>query len=76
VLIKHLPADSATVRLARNGEEAWGREHYLLSHVYSALTGKPHPWLAKAAQSNGKPSRYADLRRRLNAQRARLSQPD
>lgn len=70
MLIKHLPADSATVRLARKGEDVWSREDYLLSHVYTALTGKPHPWLAKAAEQ-GKTSRYSDARRRLQAQRAR-----
>ncbi|QWY81836.1 tail assembly chaperone [Microbacterium phage Honk] len=67
--LKHLPADSAVRRLANDGDPDWTREEYLLTHVYTAFTGKAHPWLPKASNAN----RHASLASRLKAQRARLS---
>lgn len=69
MLLKHLPADSSVRRLAHDGDLPWTREEYLLSHVYTAFTGKPHPWLPNDA----KKSRHASLAERLRAQRARVT---
>lgn len=73
VLVQYLPADSATARLANDGEAPWQVEHYLLSHVYTALTGKPHPGIPKAPAMAAKTSRASNARARLEAQRARLA---
>ena len=71
VLLHHLPADSATHVALTDTPAAWSLQSFLLADVYAALTGEQHP-----ARPKPKSSRYADLRERLERQRARqTSQP-
>jgi hypothetical protein len=69
VLIRHLPATSATLTALNGGDVAWVRQDYLLAHLHNALTGSPHPWLPKPGAPTG--SRYESTRARLERQRAR-----
>jgi hypothetical protein len=47
----------------------WDLHAVLLADLFHAFTGKPHP----SRPEPGKRARYSDLRRRLEAQRARLN---
>lgn len=67
----YLPADSAVSRVLGRAPDGWDVHAYLISDVFHALSGKPHPGRPKSTP--GRPSRYADLRRRLEQQRARLA---
>ena len=68
VLIAGLPPESAT---ARKYAEApgWDTHAFLLADLFQAFTGEIHPSRPQAK----KPSRYADLRAALEAQKARLA---
>ncbi|MFF4779407.1 hypothetical protein ACFY05_41990 [Microtetraspora fusca] len=67
ILLRHLPADSATARAV--GHSGWTTSDYLISDLWQALTGKPHPARpqAKASRpvmtSRRKSHRAAALRR-------------
>jgi len=49
-------------------DPAWDLHAYLLTDVFHALTGRPHP----GRPAPKKTSRYAEQRAALEAQRARL----
>ncbi|WP_199489164.1 hypothetical protein [Micromonospora craniellae] len=38
-----MPIDSATLATYEDPHAGWTRTHYLLTDVFHALTGKPHP---------------------------------
>ena len=69
VLLKYLPAEAVTPRYGDAPDPAWSREAVLLSHLYTALANKPHPWLAEKADT----ARAEDIERRLARQRERLA---
>lgn len=74
VLVHYLPPESAVVRTASDAPTGWDVPAYLLADLFHAFTGTPHP--ARPTQSGGsKAKRYAALRARLEAQRARLEAP-
>lgn len=53
-------------------EPGWDTVAYLMADVYHALTGQPHPSRPKPEEAQ-KSTRYAKLRRALEAQRARTA---
>ncbi|TDC02597.1 hypothetical protein E1091_00355 [Micromonospora fluostatini] len=62
-LLRYLPAEAATLGTYGDPAAGWTRTHYLLTDVFHAVTGKPHP--ARPAP----PSRRrdpAEIRRRDN----------
>ncbi|MGI5493817.1 hypothetical protein [Microtetraspora malaysiensis] len=67
ILLKHLPADSATARAV--GHSGWTTADYLISDVWHALTGEQHPARPQAVTSRSvmtsqrKSHRAAALRR-------------
>jgi hypothetical protein len=68
--VRHLPPESATARHYNPEAIGWDVTSYLVSDLYHALTGEQHP--ARPTRE-AKRSRYADLRARLEAQRARTT---
>ncbi|WP_245646752.1 hypothetical protein [Microtetraspora niveoalba] len=75
VLLKHLPADSATARAV--GQSGHTTTDLLIMDVWSALTGKPHPARPKPsaqrpASSPEREARLADARRRAAARQAAI----
>ncbi|UIW13431.1 tail assembly chaperone [Arthrobacter phage Amyev] len=70
VLIEKLPPTSATARHYAK-TDGWDLHAFLLSDLFHAFTGEVHPSRPKPQGS----SRYAELRARLEAQRARLHTP-
>jgi hypothetical protein len=71
VLVHHLPPDAALHYLGLpEAARSWGVGEVLLSDLFLALTGKPHPARPSATTRS---ERYRNLRERLEAQRARTS---
>lgn len=55
--------DTATAREV-TGDEPWSRTHYLLAHLYQAMTGEKHPALPKAAsRAKSDPKQQAAINR-------------
>lgn len=75
VLIHHLPPESACARQLSKTEAGWDVHAYLLSDLYHAFTGNPHPARPKPEAAN-KSTRYSTLRKALEAQRERLGTTD
>lgn len=72
VLIAHLPPESATLRALAKlppSSDGWDVHAFLLSDLYFAFTGEVHPSRPQVQ----KQSRYAALRSKLEAQRARMA---
>lgn len=67
-LLAQLPPESATSRIASD-VDGWLTGDFLLADVYHALTGEAHPSRPKPRSG----SRYAEKRRALEAQRARVA---
>ncbi|UIW13268.1 tail assembly chaperone [Arthrobacter phage Crewmate] len=67
VLIEKLPPDSATARHYAKAD-GWDTHAFLLADLFHAFTGEVHPARPKPQGA----SRYAELRARLEAQKARL----
>lgn len=75
VLVRNLPAEAATARQVSKSAPGWDTVAYLMADVYHALTGQPHP--SRPQPEEGKKStRYAKLRKALEAQRARTAPTD
>lgn len=72
VLIHSLPSDSATARAEGHVPDGWDVHAFLLADIFHAWTGSAHP--SRPQPSNGKGSRYAELRRALEKQRARQTE--
>ncbi len=71
VLVEHLPADSALLRLGMPPTaHGWGVSEFLLADVFQALTGKAHQARPTATT---RAERYRNLKTRLEEQRARLN---
>ncbi|UVK63536.1 tail assembly chaperone [Arthrobacter phage Janeemi] len=70
VLIEQLPPTSATARHYAKAD-GWDLHAFLLADLFQAFTGEIHPARPKPQG----PSRYAELRARLEAQKARLQTP-
>lgn len=43
VLVRHLPRQSAVIATYGDERALWSRGEFLLTDVFHALTGKPHP---------------------------------
>lgn len=71
VLIHHLPPESACARQLSKAETGWDVHAYLLADLYHAFTGSAHPARPKP-EAASKSSRYAQLRKALEAQRERV----
>ena len=71
VLLRHLPPEAAVWAALGQARSAtgWSIAAYLLTDIYSALTGEKHPARPDAAAN----SRARDVRDRLRAQRERLA---
>lgn len=63
-----LPPGSATARHYNPEANGWDVTAYLVADLYAAMTGEQHP---ARPTGEGSRSRYADLRARLERQRAR-----
>lgn len=74
VLIHHLPPESACARQLSRASTGWDVHAFLLSDLYHAFTGNPHPARPKP-EAASKSSRYATLRKALEAQRERVRPP-
>ncbi len=70
MLIEHLPPDAALVRVAGKSPAGWGVAEYLLTDVFHALTGNPHPSRPKPPKDA---SRHVSLAQRLKAQAVRTA---
>lgn len=71
VLIEHLPAEATLQRVGLPASAAgWGVSELLLADLYHAFTGKAHPARPSATS---RAERYANLRSRLEEQKARLN---
>lgn len=70
VFLSNLPPDSAVHR-RYSSTDGWQTEHFLLADLFHAFTGEAHPSRPQIAQK----SRYSELRRKLEAQKARLHTP-
>lgn len=68
VLLRHLPADSATMRAL--GRPGLRFEHYLLADLFTAMTGRPHPAILKP-EPVVDPKREKKLRDATERMRAR-----
>lgn len=78
MLVEGLPPGSLTWATRNGIDPGWSTEALLLADVYAALTGQQHPSRPQPSRRSGGKSksgssRYAALRSRLEAQRARLS---
>lgn len=71
VLIEQLPPTSATARHYAKSD-GWDLHAFLLADLFQAFTGELHP---ARPQPQGPSSRYAQLRERLEEQKARLNRP-
>ncbi|MGW6699643.1 hypothetical protein [Nocardia sp. NPDC055049] len=67
VLIQYLPGDSALILKDRKGAR-WGVTDYLLSDVFTALTGKPHPSRPKSVKQQAANAQRAAAVRRVERQ--------
>lgn len=75
MLIHNLPPESACARQLSKAVTGWDTHAYLLSDIYHAFTGQPHPARPKPDAANNS-SRYAKLRKALEAQKKRIGTPD
>lgn len=77
VLVTHLPPESATAGLMRDGKPMWTGEMHLLDDLRMAMTtstkhkSKPHPQRPKATAKRRKDS--PERRRKLTAARKRAA---
>ncbi|MFI7249788.1 hypothetical protein [Micromonospora chalcea] len=69
-LLRYLPIDSATLGTYDDPAAGWTRTHYLLTDVFLALTGKPHPARPAPPSKRRDP---AEERRRDNLLRERAA---
>lgn len=69
VLVNCLPSDSATARSASSVPAGWDVHAFLLADLYHCWTGSPHPERPQPKKA----SRYAELRRALEAQKERTA---
>lgn len=64
MLIQYLPGDAALILKDRKGAR-WGVTDYLLSDVFTALTGKPHPSRPKSVKQKAQNAQRAAAVRRV-----------
>jgi hypothetical protein len=71
VLVRHLPADSATVTSV--GGDGWTLSHYLQADLVHATTGQPHPADPRVRRAQEeKLARLAEAQQRAEKRRAEL----